>query len=129
MLVRNLALGRQPLYGLGAWAAGYDPGLLGLFAGEAGLCNDDRVGRALDELYLADRASLTTALSLAAIGAYGICLDELHNDSTSICLYGAYRHASGQARGGITPARPNVGTLQGPPPGPQAAGVDPDGVR
>src|SRR6266851_685896 len=25
VLVRNLALGRQPLYGLGAWAAGYDP--------------------------------------------------------------------------------------------------------
>ena len=109
VLVRNLALGRQPLYGLGAWAAGYDPGLLGLFAGEAELCNDDRVGRALDELYLADRASLTTALSLAAIGAYGICLDELHNDSTSICLYGAYRNASGQARGGITPARPTWG--------------------
>lgn len=61
VLVRNLALGRHSLYGLGAWAGGYDPALLGLFAGEAALCNDDRVGRALDELFLADWASLTTA--------------------------------------------------------------------
>ncbi len=109
VLVRNLALGRAPLYGLGAWAAGYDPGLLGLFAGEPGLLNDDRLGRALDELFLADRASLTTALSVSAVRAYGIALDELHNDSTSICLYGAYRDATGQARGGVTPPRPTWG--------------------
>lgn len=109
VLVRNLALGRAPLYGLGAWAAGYDPALLGLSAGEAGLCNDDRVGRALDQLFWADRASLTTALSLAAIRAYRICVDELHNDSTSICLYGAYRDATGEPYAGVTPPRPARG--------------------
>ncbi len=109
VLVRNLALGRAPLYGLGAWAAGFDPVLLGLFAGQAEACNDDRVGRALDELFLADRASLTTALSISAIRAFGIAVDELHNDSTSICLYGAYRGATSQARGGVTPSRPTWG--------------------
>src|SRR5680860_665715 len=109
VLVRNLALGRAPLYGLGAWAAGYDPALLGLSAGEAELLNDDRVGRALDELFRADRASLTTALSLATIRAYRICVDELHNDSTSICLYGAYRDATGEPCGGVTPPRPARG--------------------
>ncbi len=100
VLVRNLALGRAPLYGLGAWAARFDPALLGLFAGEAQLCNDDRVGRALDELFLADRASLTTALSVSVIEAFAIAVDELHNDSTSICLYGSYRGADGHPRGG-----------------------------
>lgn len=109
VLVRNLALGRAPLYGLRAWAAGFDPALLGLVDGEAELCNDDRVGRALDGLFVADRASLTTALSLAAIDAYRISLDELHNDSTSICLYGAYHHATGEPRGGVTPPRPARG--------------------
>ncbi|MCC6227398.1 MAG: IS1634 family transposase [Microthrixaceae bacterium] len=109
VLVRNLALGRQPLYGIGAWASGYDPALLGLFAGEAAALNDDRVGRALDELFAADRASLMTALSLAAIRAYAISVDELHNDSTSICLYGAYRRATGQPAGGVTPPRPARG--------------------
>jgi transposase len=109
VLVRNLALGRQPLYGLGSWACGYDEAMLGLFAGEAALLNDDRIGRALDELYLADRASLTTALSLAAIDAYRISTDELHNDSTSIRLYGAYHQATGEPRGGVTPPRPARG--------------------
>lgn len=106
VLVRNLTLGRQPLYGLGAWAADYDRGLLGVSGGDTELLNDDRVGRALDELYCADRASLTTALSLATIRTYQISVDELHNDSTSICLYGAYRDATGRPRGGMTPPRP-----------------------
>jgi len=109
VVVRNLALGRRPLYGLGAWAAAFDPALLGLVGGEAETLNDDRVGRALDEVFLADRASLTTALSLAAIEAFGVSLDELHNDSTSLCLYGAYRDATGQPRGGVTPPRPARG--------------------
>ena len=108
-MVRNLTLGRQPLYGMGAWAAGYDPGLLGLAADKVGRLNDDRVGRALDELFVADRASLVTALGLAAVRGYDIDCDELHNDSTSLTLYGAYRTADGVSRGGQTPARPDRG--------------------
>jgi transposase len=109
VLVRNLALGRQPLYGLCAWAAAYDPTLLGLQAGEAELLNDDRVGRALDQLFFSDRASLLTALSLCAIDTFGIALEELHDDSTSLVLYGAYADATGEARAGISPPRPARG--------------------
>lgn len=109
VVVRNLALGRAPIYGLGAWSEPFDPALLGLFGGETAALNDDRVGRVLDELFLADRASLMTALSVSAIKAYDISVDELHNDSTSIRLYGAYHDAVGAARGGITPARPTWG--------------------
>src|SRR6266849_1685418 len=65
VLVRNLALGREPLYGLAAWAARFDETLLGLAHGQAAMLNDDRAGRALDELYAADRATMTTALALA----------------------------------------------------------------
>ena len=109
VLVRNLALGRQPLYGMCAWAADYDPTLLGLQAGEAELLNDDRVGRALDQLFFSDRASLLTALSLSAIDAFGIALEELHDDSTSLVLYGAYADATGTPRAGISPPRPARG--------------------
>ena len=109
VLVRNLALGRQPLYGLCAWAADYDAARLGLAAEESRLLNDDRVGRALDELFLADRASLVTALSLRAIRRFGIDVSELHNDSTSITLYGAYRDATGTPRGGVRPPVPERG--------------------
>ena len=109
VLVRNLALGREPLYGMGAWAAGWDAALLGPAADAAGALNDDRVGRALDELFCADRASLVTALGLAAVRAYRIDCTELHNDSTSLTLYGAYRAARGAPRAGQTPARPARG--------------------
>ncbi len=109
VLVRNLAVGRRPLYGLDDWAAGYEPRLLGLACEEAEALNDDKVGRALDELFAADRASLTTSLSLRTIARYGIDVSELHNDSTSLTLYGAYRTATGGPRGGVTPARPARG--------------------
>jgi hypothetical protein len=106
VMVRCLATGRQPLYGLADWAAGFEPALLGLRPGQARLLNDDRCGRALDLLFEADRASMMTALSLAAVREYQISTDELHNDSTSLALYGAYR-ASGAdtAAGGGQPRR------------------------
>ncbi|MGH8296981.1 MAG: IS1634 family transposase, partial [Steroidobacteraceae bacterium] len=108
-LVRNLAISRQPLYGISAWAQRYAPELLGLRPGEAGLLNDDRVGRALDELFVADRASLLCALSVRTIARYSIEVSELHNDSTSITLYGAYRGATGTPRAGRRPPIPGRG--------------------
>ncbi len=60
VVVRNLAVSRRPVYALGEWAAPYDPRLLGLGTDEAGLLNDDRVGRMLARLFDADRASLLT---------------------------------------------------------------------
>ena len=116
VLVRNLALGREPLYALAGWAAGYDEALLGLGPGQAAMLNDDRAGRALDELYLADRASMTTALSVAAVTGYGISPAELHNDSTSLRLYGAYRGC-----GAADPAG-SAGPGSAPPDGPARQG-------
>ncbi len=109
VLVRNLAVSRRPLYGLSAWAADYDAALLGLCDGEARLLNDDKVGRALDELFSSDRASLLTSLSLSAIRRFHIEVNELHNDSTSITLYGAYRQATGTPRAGVRPPVPERG--------------------
>lgn len=100
LVVTNLVLGREPLYGLGEWAARHDPTLLGLGAGELGLLNDDRVGRALEALFDADRASLLTAVVLRAMGEFSIDTDQLHNDSTSVAVHGAYRDAVGIERGG-----------------------------
>lgn len=99
VLARNMACGRQPLYALADWAASCEPAQLGLQPGQARLLNDDRAGRALDALFEADRASMMTALSLAAAREYGISADELHNDSTSVTLYGAYQPRGKDARG------------------------------
>ena len=100
LVVTNLVLGREPLYGLGEWAARYDPALLGLSGEDVSVLNDDRVGRALEALFDADRASLLTGVVLRAISEFGIDTDQLHNDSTSISVHGFYSDAIGTPRGG-----------------------------
>jgi transposase len=100
VLVRNLVLAREPVYALGRWAEPFDPGPLGLADGQAGLLNDDRVGRALARLFDADRASLLTRLVLDAIERFGIDCSQLHNDSTSVTVTGRYAGADGRLRGG-----------------------------
>lgn len=100
LVVTNLVLGREPLYGLGEWVARYDPTLLGLTSEEVGVLNDDRVGRALEALFDADRASLLTAVVLRAVSEFDVDTTQLHNDSTSISVHGTYRDAVGTARGG-----------------------------
>jgi hypothetical protein len=105
VMVRNLVLHREPVYALGKWAAPFDPGLLGLAPDEAGLLNDDRVGRMLARLFDADRASLLTRLVLDAVTEFGIDLSHLHNDSTSITFTGSYADADGHTRGGKKTAK------------------------
>jgi transposase len=100
VLVRNLCVAREPLYGLAGWAAGVEPGLLGLQDGEHVLLNDDRVGRALDVLFDADRGTLLCELVLRAVREFSIDTSQLHNDSTSLVLHGDYDAADGRQRGG-----------------------------
>ena len=105
VVVANIIVAHRPVYALGEWAAGYAPGLLGLDADQAGALNDDRVGRMLDRLFDADRASLVTETVLGVIDEFDIDCSQLHNDSTTITLTGAYPGADGHARGGKpTPA-------------------------
>jgi transposase len=100
LLVRNLCVCHQPLYRLGEWSAPFDPALLGLSAEEAGALGDDQVGRALDRLFCADRASLLTELVLGVIAAFEVDCSQLHNDSTSITVHGAFRSADGHESAG-----------------------------
>jgi transposase len=100
LVITNLVLGREPLYGLGEWAARHDPRLLGLSSADLGVLNDDRVGRALEALFDADRASLLTAVVLRAISEFSIDTTQLHNDSTSVSVHGAYSDAVGTERAG-----------------------------
>ena len=105
LVVRNIVMAHRPVYALGEWASGYQPALLGLADDEVGALNDDRVGRTLDRLFDADRATLVTETVLRVIGEFGVDVSQLHNDSTTITLTGAYPGADGYTRGGkATPA-------------------------
>jgi transposase len=105
VLLTNLLLARRPLYALSEWASRRSPEHLGLQPGQAALLNDDRVGRALDHLQRADRASLLTALIVHAVRAFGIELTELHQDTTTVTFSGAY---AGQAPAGQEARPPRI---------------------
>jgi len=97
VLLRNLVLNeRRPIYTQAEWASRVETRLLGLADDETPLLNDDRIGRALDTLFLADRAALMTELVLRVVREFDVDLDQLHNDSTSITFCGQYARANGQ---------------------------------
>ena len=98
VLLKNLLLSRQPLYGVGEWAAGHAPDLLGLTQEHISSLNDDRVGRCLDLLFQNDCGSLALTVATHAITEFGVKLDQLHNDSTTITLHGDYADATHEQR-------------------------------
>jgi transposase len=106
VLLRNILLSREPVYGVGEWAAQHAPSALGLTAQQVAALNDDRIGRCLDRLFDADQRSLLLAVVTHAIREFGVALDELHVDSTTISFFGDYEKARHGAttRGKATPA-------------------------
>ena len=90
VLLTNLLLARQPLYAIPAWVARRVPEHLGLQTDQISLLNNDHIGRALDHLDRADRASLLTALVTHAVRAFEIDLQELHQDTTTVTFSGEY---------------------------------------
>ena len=76
VLLRNLLVSRETIYGVGEWAARHAPDLLGLTPQEIGLLNDDRVGRGLDRLFAADVPSLVLAVAGHVVKEFGVSLDE-----------------------------------------------------
>ena len=101
VLVRNILIAREPVYGVGQWAARHAPDQLDLRQDEVELLNDDRMGRCLDHLFDALDAGLIMRIVRQVIEEFQLNLDELHNDSTSVSVYGAYSDAEeeGRARG------------------------------
>jgi transposase len=93
VLLKNVLLGREPIYGVGEWASEHAPDLLGLTGEQVLSLNDDRVGRCLDRLFDGDRPSLVLAVTAHVVKEFAVALDELHNDSTTVTLFGRYEDA------------------------------------
>ena len=98
LLVKNILISRAPIYGVGEWSAGYAPELLGLVAEELNYLNDDRMGRCLEKLFETDHSSLALAVTSHVVKEFGVQLEQLHNDSTTISFYGAYDRAGQETR-------------------------------
>ena len=96
LLLKNVLLSREPLYGIGEWAARFVPDALGFADSQLPSLNDDRIGRCLDRLFQSDITSLVLALVAHVIKEFDVDLDELHNDSTTITFHGAYTDAGNE---------------------------------
>ena len=106
VLVRNVLLARQPMYGVAEWAMRFAPDLLDLWPDDVIRLHDDRLGRSLDRLFDSVGPALILAVVRHVVQEFAVGLDELHNDSTTVSFYGAYEEAAqeGQRRGRRTHA-------------------------
>ncbi len=94
VLVRNVLVSREPVYAVGPWAAQFAPDLFNLWDEQLALLHDDRLGRCLTRLFLGTGPELILAVVRHVIAEFGVSLDELHNDSTTVSFYGVYQEAS-----------------------------------
>lgn len=90
LMVRNILISREPLYGVGQWAASFVPELLELRDDQLKSLNDDRVGRALDRLFDAKFPALVMDITRHVVRQFDLDLSELHNDSTTVRFFGQY---------------------------------------
>jgi transposase len=96
VMLFNVVMERFPLYKVGEWSKDRIP------VAASRVLNDDRIGRALDQLFRSDRAALLTAVVLQAIDTYALDTSRVHNDSTTVKLFGEY---AGSCAGAATPKR------------------------
>lgn len=57
---------------------------------------DDRLGRVLDQLYLAGLTQLFVSIALKAAAKYGVATDTVHLDSSSFHVHGNYKSEAAQ---------------------------------
>lgn len=100
VLLRSILVEREPIYRQAETVHTFAPSAFALTDAETGLLDDDRIGRALDRLFEADRGALLTEVALRAVKAFALSLKEFHNDTTSIAFTGQYAGATGRSMRG-----------------------------
>jgi transposase len=91
VLTANIICENKPLYKVKEWLSKYSDGFVNEPI-EAGLFNDDRLGRGLSALFDADRHSLMTEVSGNAIRVHKLLTNQIHNDTTSVTFIGEYKN-------------------------------------
>lgn len=108
VIVNRMAFDPQPVSRLAPWAQQH--GIDRLLGIEAAWLDDDRLGQLLEGL-AAHQVTIWTAVLTQAVRQYGVALDWLREDTTSIYFEGAYTDEEDQPRppkGGVAPRLPRV---------------------
>jgi hypothetical protein len=74
--LRTLLVEREPIYRQGETVHEFGAAAFGLSVAERDALSDDRLGRALDHLFDADRGALITAVALAVGRRFGVHFEE-----------------------------------------------------
>lgn len=93
LLIRNVLISREPMYGVPEWAARHGAEQFNLFHEQVSQLQDDRLGKALQRLFLGTTPDFVLAVVRQALREFHVSLDELHNDSTTITFHGSYAGA------------------------------------
>ncbi|MFQ5745458.1 MAG: IS1634 family transposase, partial [Acidobacteriota bacterium] len=93
VLLRSILVEREPIYRQQETVRTFAAPMYGLESQAVDQVGDDRIGRALDQLFDADRAALLTEVVIAVGKRFDVTFDQLHNDSTTIRFTGQYRGA------------------------------------
>lgn len=102
VLLRSIIVEREPIYRQQETVHGFASGMFGIPGEQMEHLSDDRLGRALDRLFDADRTALLTDVVVAVGQRFGVNFDECHNDSTTISFCGSYRGSAGRKIRGRT---------------------------
>ena len=97
-LVHNVLVARDPLYRLPEWIEQLDAKGLGLDQEKKAAINDDRMGRALDQLADYGGRGVFFQLALRTIKLFRLDTTRVHFDTTSISFKGQYRSSTKSPR-------------------------------
>ena len=98
ILIRNILVSREPLYGIEEWILEFPAELLGISGESVRRINDDRISRSLERLFDANRSSIMTEIVVRAVQEFDLSMKRFHNDSTSVALSGLYRRTGKETR-------------------------------
>jgi Domain of unknown function (DUF4277) len=102
LVLNRLAPRPAPISKIGVWAD--TQAIAEVYGLPAGALNDDRIGRALDEIH-PHLPDLWAALVLHGAQAYGVRLDQLHSDVTRVAFEGDYDEVATETADGQPLAR------------------------
>jgi len=104
VLLRSIIVEREPIYRQQETVSTFAPDCFGLEPVDVSILGDDRIGRALDHLFSADRGALLTEIVVTTAKEFSVTFEEVHNDSTTVRFCGQYRQARGRSiRGKLAP--------------------------
>jgi len=92
-LILNTLSGRDPLYRVQEYFSHQDTELLIGKGIDSSAFSDDNIGRVFDKIFAYGTSKLFSEISLEAVQEFSIDTKQLHHDTTSVSVWGAYENS------------------------------------